>query len=235
MNQHAFSSVSLFEIDRVFLGELKGEEDGQKGRLPMQPYHLAITYSAQGDESPFTRVRIMIETLLSREGFAVTFGLITHSGSWMHSGRWADILVSGKKIGVIGEVNSDAAKSLGIDRRVAVCELNVSELTTRPHNGATFTSIPIFPDAKRDVAFVVDARTAYAEMESAVRDASSLLVSVELFDVFQGKGIEEGKKSMAVHLSLRSPERTLISQEADAEIEKIRHVLTKQFGATLRS
>ncbi|MFA4845041.1 MAG: phenylalanine--tRNA ligase subunit beta [Patescibacteria group bacterium] len=234
-NQHAFTSVSLFEIDRVFLGELKGDEDGQKGRLPIQPYHLAIAYSSQGDESPFAHVRGMVESVLVREGFVVTFEPVTHPGSWMHSWRSADILVAGKKIGVVAQVNAEASSDLGIDRCVAVAELNVSELISRPRDVAAFTSIPMFPDAKRDVAFVVDVHAPYADLESAVRAASPLLVHVELFDVFQGNGIEAGKKSMAVHLLLRSGERTLTSHEADQEIEKIRRVLTKQFGATMRS
>ncbi len=233
MNQHSFPNVSLFEIDRVFFGERKGDEDGQKGRLPLQPYHLAVAYSAHGDESPFVHVRTMMHDLLSQEGCAVEF-TPTPPASWMHPARCADILVSGKKIGVVAEVDAPAAKSLGMDR-VAVCELNVTELTQRARAGQTFTPIPLFPDAKRDVAFVVEARTAYGALEAAVRAASSLLVHVELFDVFQGKGIEEGKKSVAIHLSFRSAERTLTSQEVDREIEKIRHVLTKEFGATMRS
>lgn len=235
MNQHVFPSVSLFEIDRVFLGELKGDEDGQKGRLPFQPYHLSMVYSAVGDESPLTHVRSMVETALSREAFPVSFGSMTRPGTWMHSGRSGDILANGKKIGILTELNHEAAKALGIDRRVAVAELNVSELTLCPREEAIFTSIPSYPDAKRDVAFIVDTQTAYVDIERALRGASSLLTSVELFDVFQGLGIEAGKKSMAVHLSLRSGEKTLTSQEADSEIEKIRRVLSKDLGAIMRS
>jgi phenylalanyl-tRNA synthetase beta chain len=223
-NQHASPVVSLFEIDRVFFGT--GEND--------QPYHLAIAYSAHGDESPFTRGRQLAETVLKDAGLVVSFGPITNQGAWMHPGRCADILIDGKKHGIIAEALPESTKAVGLDRRVAVAEMNLSVLAFLPRGLAAFTSIPQFPDAKRDLAFVVDNATAYGDIERAIKSASPLLVSLELFDVYRGKNVGEGKKSMAVHLTLRAADKTLSSEEADKEVAKIVKVLEKQFGATMR-
>jgi phenylalanyl-tRNA synthetase beta chain len=82
---------------------------------------------------------------------------------------------------------------------------------------------------------VINNRIAYGDVKSKIRHASSLIESIELFDVYHGKGIEEGKKSLAVHLCLRSPDRTLSTQEADEAIQKISRVLEKKFNAIIRS
>jgi len=235
VNQHAFSTVSLFEIDRVYLGDKKGDEDGQGGKLPAQPYHLAAAYSAQGDEAPFAAARAMAVDLLSAEGFAVSFEPVASAESWMHPGRSADMLVGGTRVGVVAEVSPEAASALGIDRRVSVLELDLSDLASRPRGLAAFAPIPQFPDAKRDLAFVVDDSVAYADIERTLRDASPLLVSVELFDVYRGKGVEEGKKSIAVHLVLRALDRTLASAEAETEVAKLVKVIETKFGGIIRS
>ncbi|OGL98664.1 phenylalanine--tRNA ligase subunit beta [Candidatus Uhrbacteria bacterium RIFOXYB2_FULL_57_15] len=234
-NHRAFESVSLFEIDRVFLGDAKGDEDGQGGTLPAQPYHAAIAYSIAGDERPFVALRGMVEAILFREGFGVSFGPATHPAHCMHSGRSADILVDGKKCGMLAELTPEASMALGIDRRVAVAELNVSDLASRPRATASFAPIPQFPDAKRDLAFVVSDRVAYADIESAIRGASPLLASVELFDVYRGKGVEEGKKSIAVHITLRSTGKTLSSDEVEAALVDARSILFKRLGAVPRA
>jgi phenylalanyl-tRNA synthetase beta chain len=152
----------------------------------------------------------------------------------MHPGRCADILIDGKKHGIIAEALPESTKAVGLDRRVAVAEMNLSVLAFLPRGLAAFTSIPQFPDAKRDLAFVVDNATAYGDIERAIKSASPLLVSLELFDVYRGKNVGEGKKSMAVHLTLRAADKTLSSEEADKEVAKIVKVLEKQFGATMR-
>ena len=98
----------------------------------------------------------------------------------------------------------------------------------------SFVQIPDFPSVKRDLAFVLDAHIEYRKIEEAITGAHELLEAVEVFDVYQGKGIEEGKKSMALHLSFRAPDRTLSSKEIDEVLSTIRDVLEKEFSVTIR-
>ena len=78
-------------------------------------------------------------------------------------------------------------------------------------------------------------RTPAAALEQAVRKTSVLLVEYDLFDLYRGKGIEEGHKSMAVHMAFRSAQKTLQAEEVDEQMRKIRQVLEKEFGATIRA
>ncbi|TAL50817.1 phenylalanine--tRNA ligase subunit beta [Patescibacteria group bacterium] len=235
INHRSFPVVSVFEIARVFMGNRKGDEDGQGGTLPAQPYHLGIAYSAQGDASPIVELRQQVETTLLSAGFDVSFHEMEKPGMWMHPSRATEILVNGKKYGMLAEVRSDVAQTLGIDRRVAIAEMNVTMLAALERASTIFTPIPLYPDAKRDIAFTVGERTTAFALESAIRKASTLLVEYVLFDVYRGKGVEEGRKSMAVHMAFRSLEKTLEAHEVEEEMGKIRLVLEEEFGATIRS
>lgn len=235
LNHRSFPIVNVFEIARVFFGAQKGDEDGQKGILPAQPYHLATAYSAQGDDSPIIELRRIIETTLTLAGFQVSFREMKEPALWMHPARAAEVLVDGKKYGILAEATPEASEKFGIDRRVAIAEMDLSMLATLERKEAAFSPIPPFPDAKRDLAFTVAERTPAAGLEQAMRKVSKLLVQYDLFDLYRGKGVEEGHKSIAVHLTFRSLEKTLESKEVDEEIAKIRRVLEKEFGATMRS
>ncbi|HLD20665.1 MAG TPA: phenylalanine--tRNA ligase subunit beta [Patescibacteria group bacterium] len=235
LNHRTFPVVSVFEIARVFFRATKGDEDGQGGTLPAQPYHFGVAYSAQGDEAPILELRRQIETALATAGFDVSFREMTELGAWMHPSRAAEVLVNGKKYGVLAEASPDTTDRLGIDRRVAIAEMNLTMLAALEQTPNVFSPIPQYPDAKRDIAFTVAERTVAHALEQAVRKVSKLLQTYELFDVYRGKGVEEGQKSMAVHMTFRSLEKTLEAHEVDEEMRKIRQVLEKEFGATIRA
>ena len=235
INHRSFAVVNVFEISRVFLGSSKGDEDGQGGFLPLQPYHLGLAYSAQGDESPFLELRRTVEATLIQAGFKVAFQEMEKTVGWMHPARAAEIVIGGKKYGILAEVAPEVGARLGIDRRVAIAEINLSVLAQIHAEKPRFVPLPLFPDAKRDLAFTVADRTPAATIERAVRMSSSVLVEYDLFDVYTGKGVDAGQKSMAVHLTFRSSDKTLEATEVDVEIEKISRMLKKEFGATMRS
>ncbi|NBS41723.1 phenylalanine--tRNA ligase subunit beta, partial [bacterium] len=138
-------------------------------------------------------------------------------------------------VGFVGEIAPAVGDAFGLDHRAAAFELNLDVVAALPATVASYHPVPTQPDAKRDLAFVVADRAAFADVERSLRGASSLIVDVELFDVYRGKGVEEGKKSLAVHLTLRAADRTLTSEEADAEVAKCVAVLGKEFGATMRA
>lgn len=235
LNHRMVPVVSVFEIARVFLRGAKGDEDGHGGTLPAQPYYLAMAYSAQDNDAPLVELRRQVETTLAQAGFQVSFREMKEPALWMHPARAAEILVDGEKRGILAEATPEVAQKLGIDRRVAIAEMNLSMLVELERLPKTFTPIPAFPDAKRDLAFTVAERTPATALESVVRVASKLLVQYDLFDLYRGRGVEDGQKSMAVHLTFRSLEKTLESKEVDEEIDKIRRVLEKEFGAKIRS
>ncbi len=233
-NQHQESSLRIFEVARVFHGEAKGEENGAKGFLPAQPYRLAIAVSNQGDEKPFVSMRQIVMSLLSDLGYAADFK--TYDGeSWSHAGRSAHVVVAGKTVGYVCEASPNAAMTMGIDRRVAVAEIELENLLAITPSPISYTPPSVFPEVKRDLALVVADRTEYDTIESALKKSSPLLKSIELFDVYRGKGVEEGKKSIALHLVFRADDKTLEAATVDAELGKLTGVLTSQFEAMMRS
>ena len=95
--------------------------------------------------------------------------------------------------------------------------------------------LPKFPASTRDIAVLVDDAVPAASMQAAVEKAAGkLLESVKLFDVYKGKGIPEGKKSVAYSLSLRAPDRTLTDEECDKAMRAAISALETEFGAQLR-
>ena len=98
-----------------------------------------------------------------------------------------------------------------------------------------YVPLPKFPSVTRDIALVCDESVTVAALESAIRrGARGLLKEVALFDIYRGKGIPEGKKSVAFNLVLRSDERSLTAEEADADIKAILDMLAQECHAVLR-
>ena len=98
-----------------------------------------------------------------------------------------------------------------------------------------YSPIPEFPRVKRDLAFVVERHAEHAAIVEKMRNADPMLKRVELFDVFEGGNLGEGKKSMAYHLEFGVDDRTLKAEEIDRVMDLVRARLTSEFGAEARS
>ena len=138
-----------------------------------------------------------------------------------------------------GSVASEALKAaLGMSGRQALgaVSIDIDALAKAPLTVKRYTPLPIYPAIQRDVAIVVDEGVPYADMEKTLRSsAGAFLISLELFDVFRGKGIPDGKRSLALRLTFRAPDKTLRSEEAAEEMTKIVRTLEKSFGAVIRN
>ncbi|PJE77202.1 phenylalanine--tRNA ligase subunit beta [Candidatus Uhrbacteria bacterium CG10_big_fil_rev_8_21_14_0_10_48_16] len=235
-NQRLFDSVRLFQSERVFRKEENGEEMGEgSDLLPLQPRLITGVYSGKGNDQPFWEAKKMLDQIMKKLGFAYVLAPSEQPESWQHPVRQARVLVDGVVVGTIAEVDPQKAEALGLDHRVSVFELNLNAFADLPEPLVQYEPVMVHPASERDLAFVVDERVAYGAIEEKVQGHSPFLKQIELFDVYRGKGVEEGKKSLAVHFIFRSADRTLESKEVDAEIQKIRQVLETEFGATIRT
>lgn len=127
------------------------------------------------------------------------------------------------------------AANYGIDGEVYCAELNFTALlrSLAPEN--LYTPLPRFPSVERDIAVVCDEALTVAEVEACIESAGGkLLKAVSLFDVYRGKGIPEGKKSLAFSLTLRADDRTLTDGDSEAVMNKILEQLESTLGAVLR-
>lgn len=116
-----------------------------------------------------------------------------------------------------------------------VAELNLDQLIARRNAGRSFKPLPQFPSSRRDVAMLVTEATTHEAVLQTVKQAKAAnLESVELFDVFRGKNVPDGHKSLAYAFTYRSPERTLTDNEVNAAHEKVVAALQTQLKAELR-
>ncbi len=142
--------------------------------------------------------------------------------------------INGTRAGFLGRVRNEVCKRFGVEQSVFVAELNLALLqaTKEKH----YKPLPRFPKARRDVAFIVDAGVTGESIEQAIREVRSPLVQeVELFDVYRGPNLPQGKQSLAYTLVLMAEDRTLTDEEIDAEVARVVERVRKQFGAELRT
>lgn len=152
-----------------------------------------------------------------------------------HPGRCANILIDGKPAGVFGTVHPTVAARYGLSGEVLAAELPLDTLFAAIAPVKLYHPLPKFPASTRDIAVLVDDAVPAASMQTAIEKAAGhILENVKLFDVYKGKGIPEGKKSVAYSLSMRAPDRTLTDDECDKAMKNALAALEKDFGAVLR-
>ena len=151
----------------------------------------------------------------------------------LHPGQSAAIMLDGKEIGFIGTVHPSIVQKLGIKGKPVVFELLASAISERPVPAAK--EISKFPANNRDIAVVVDETVAAGEVLETCRKAGGeKLVGVNLFDVYQGTNLAEGKKSLAISLTIQDTEKTLEEDEINAVMQAVLAALAKRFNAVLR-
>ncbi|MFK7993661.1 MAG: phenylalanine--tRNA ligase subunit beta [Granulosicoccus sp.] len=196
------------------------------GRLAAENWN---TDSAAVD---FFAVKSDIENLFTlANGLPVTF--VKSDLPMLHPGQQAGILVDGERIGYIGALNPGVLRELDLDVAAVVFEFSIDALCLARVPKAS--QLSRFPQVRRDLSLLVDESVTYQQMLDVVRKTvSSMLVDVRIFDVYQGDGIEKGKKSMALGLILQDFSRTLQDKDADDVVAKVKQELSKSLGAELR-
>ncbi|OQA84493.1 MAG: Phenylalanine--tRNA ligase beta subunit [Bacteroidetes bacterium ADurb.Bin234] len=136
----------------------------------------------------------------------------------------------------IGEVNKKTLKHFGIKQKVYYAEINCDKLIAiNERKKVLFKELNKFPEVERDLALLLDKHITYQEVEkTAFKTEKKLLKSVNLFDVYEGKNLDEGKKSYAVRFILSHPDKTLTNDEINQVMDKLIKAYQKELGASLR-
>ncbi|MBB71363.1 MAG: phenylalanine--tRNA ligase subunit beta [Legionellales bacterium] len=181
----------------------------------------------------FYDVKGDVEALFSlgHESATVEFSAGEHPA--LHPGQTAKIFRDNKEIGLIGRLHPQIAQQWGINGAVFLFELSFQGL--RHAELPNFATLSKYPAISRDIAVVVDESThAAAVMENINNSAGELLTNLQLFDVYQGEGIDPGHKSLALGLTWQADSRTLVDDEVNQLMEKVINSLKNNFGAVLR-
>lgn len=225
--------VRVFESGRRFL-------PGAKGLVEQPVIAGAVTGHAAEEQwaipkrgADFYDVKADIEALLALTGQPDRFRFIPGSHSALHPGQTAAIHLGEEQVGWLGALHPGLQAQLELDP-VVLFELALPALTQR--RVPAFTEISRFPAIRRDLAVVVSEATAAQQVADTIRRvAGNLLVNLQLFDVYRGEGIDSGRKSLALGLTLQDSSRTLREAEVDALMTQVISTLTTEVGAKLRN
>ena len=220
-------SARLYEVGRIYLS---GGDDG----LAVEKKLLSM--GAYGEDMDFFTLKGAVEAILKDlRAEDISFVKPSQSNPSYHPGRCADVYVGDCRIGVLGQVHPLVAQNYGVDAEFYCAELSLEALAQAKGADPVYVPLPKFPSVTRDIAVVCDEAVTVGALENAIRKgAKGLLKEVTLFDIYRGKGVADGKKSVAFNLVLRSDDRSLTSEEADADVKSILETLEKELGAVLR-
>ncbi|MFB5282282.1 phenylalanine--tRNA ligase subunit beta [Peribacillus sp. Hz7] len=235
-NARQMDSVALYEIGSVFL-----KQDGEQ--LPEEREHVAAAITGlweshlwQGEKKPvdFFVAKGILEALFDTLGVASQIEYRQAEMKNLHPGRTAEVLLNGEVIGFIGQVHPTVQKELDI-KETYVFELSFKALAEAEVAPIAYETIPRFPSITRDIALVVDSTTKAGDIQSIIVEAGgALLKEVQVFDLYEGDKMEEGKKSIAYSLKYFDPERTLTDEDITKAHDKVLAAVKDQAGAELR-
>lgn len=227
------SRVRLFETGQRFLpindelvqenvlaGLLSGARDPE-------------SWTGKSSSVDFFDIKRDIEAVLNLGGAGDQYRFVSDKHVALHPGQTARIERAGEVVGYVGALHPSLVKKLDLSGPVYLFELSLESLLQG--RVARFSELSKFPESRRDLALIVDEAAAYETVRHiAVENAGEYLKQVTLFDVYQGQGIEVGRKSLALGLTWQHPSRTLNEEEINSAVQSVVSALKTGAGATLR-
>ena len=216
----------LFEIGKVYIPN----ED--ETVVPTENNILTIGMYGNCD---YLDLKGVVENALEKLGLSkVKFARESENPSY-HPGKTAALMIGNKKVGILGEVHPDVSENYGVDVNCYLAELNLDLLFEYAKTDKKYKALPKFPAVTRDIALLVNDEVLVQEIEETIRRAGGNLVEkVELFDIYKGAQIPEGKKSIAYAIAYRDEKKTLTDNDVNKVHDKILRSLEHKIGATLR-
>ena len=219
-------AVSLYEIGNEYI-PVEGE------LLPDEVPNLVL--GMYGDDKDFFTLKGVVENLLDTLAIREYDVDAKSDDPTFHPGRCAVLSEDGEEFGIIGEVHPLVCANYGINTRVYVGKLKLRKLFAMMDTQRSYVPMPKFPASTRDLALLCDDALPVMTMEKAIKAAAGkILEKIELFDVYKGSQIAQGKKSVAFNISMRASDRTLTDEEVNGAMSKILKAL-EELGAQIRS
>ncbi|MGE8436754.1 MAG: phenylalanine--tRNA ligase subunit beta [Pseudomonas palmensis] len=225
--------VRLFESGQRFVGQL--------GDLKQQPMLAGVVCGSRlpegwangRDTIDFFDVKADVEAVLGFSGSLDDFTFVPGKHPALHPGQTARIERDGVEVGYLGALHPELVKTLGLDRTVYVFELVLADVVEG--RLPKFHELSRFPEVRRDLALIAGRDVAASAVLDVIREnAGEWLTDLRLFDVYQGKGIDPDRKSLAVGLTWQHPSRTLNDDEVNATTQNILTSLEQRLNTTLR-
>ncbi|MDU7885606.1 MAG: phenylalanine--tRNA ligase subunit beta [Clostridium perfringens] len=218
--------VRLFEIGKTYI------PNSDENELPTERNILTIGIYGQCD---YFDLKGIVENLLDSLGLkSASFKRMSENPSY-HPGKTAELILGRTSLGILGEIHPDVNENYGVDVPCYVAELDLDAMYNFSKTEKVYKPLPKYPAITRDIALLVDDAVLVQEIEDAIRKAGGQVVEkVELFDVYKGAQIPEGKKSIAYAIAYRDPSKTLKDKDINKVHDKILRALEYKLGAQLR-
>ena len=219
---HYNKDISIFELGKAFYK--KGEEYGEENHVAVLmtgDYYLGIKKT----QVDFYIIKGIAEELLDYLGYGGRYSFVVREDipEELHPGQSAMISVNNDVVGLIGRVHPELSKEA-----VYVMEINLDKLLAKKTGKMKYKEISKYPTVKKDLSIVVDKDVESSQIAMQIKKAAgSLLLNSEVFDLYTGKGIDEGKKSLAYSLTFGANDRTLTDEEINSILDKIIDKLSK--------
>ena len=218
-------SARLYELGRTYFQRPDGLADEPK----------VLSLGAYGEGCDFFTLKGAVETVLDGLRIPAARYVADRENPSYHPGRCAKVYVGDQCLGTLGQIHPHVAANYGVDCELYAAELDFSSMLRVMGPEPVYQPLPRFPAVSRDIAVVCDKNIPVGDLEDCIRrGAKGLLKAVELFDIYTGIGVPEGKKSVAFRLTLRADDRSLTAEEADADVKSILAALETELDARLR-
>lgn len=226
--------VRLFETGLRFVPEGNGLSQVPTLALVATGQRFAESWAIAADAADFYDLKGDLESVLNLSRAADDFAFAAGTRDALHPGQTAVITRASEEVGYIGAVHPSVQANLGLNAPLYMCEINLAAVIDS--HLPTFSELSKFPEVRRDLAVVVDKTVAAADLMADVRaKAGTYLTDLRLFDVYEGKGIDPKRKSLALGLTFRDQSRTLSDDEVNLTVDQVVDLLEKNYNAELRN
>lgn len=230
-NQNNFENIKIFELARTYL------KNNSKNSLPLEEKHVCgalvgVTKDSPKNGNEFYQVKGILTNIFRKFD---KVSLERSKESFLNLARSADIFVNDKKVGFLGEISQNTQKNFGINKTTVVFNINVEKLFAQGKKELEYSPFSRFPSVSRDLAFLVDKKTQVKQILAEISKIESPLIrEAKIADIYEGKELGEGKKSIALGFVYQSFEKTLEENEVSEIENKIIKNITQKLGGVLR-
>lgn len=229
------SRVRLFETGRRFIGTVEAlDELDQQQQIAglIAGSRDSEAWYHNSDKVDFYDLKAHVDALFDlNDGKQPSYE--RSKCEFLHPGRSADIFVDGEFVGMLGELHPQLSKSLGLNQPLYVFDIALSAVLDAKL--PEYKTISKFPEVRRDLALLVDRAVPVSELEKVISgSAGDAFKGVFVFDVYQGQGVDDTKKSVALGLTWQHPSHTLSDEEVNNSVEQTVAALSEQLGAVVR-
>lgn len=228
-------SSKLFEVASTFIKNADGELPKQETNLSfgMTGSYWSQSWNSKNEYDNFFQIKGIVEHLLSI--YDVDYSFDRSVRHFMHPGRSAEVIINGKSYGFFGELHPDTIEDIDFSESIYICELFLELLINDfADTNIKYNKFSKFPSVNKDISVLVKESASSGQMIADIASSSSLIENVELFDVYQGKGVDDGYVSLMFRVFYSDISKTLTDEETNKSLQNIIEMLAEKFDAKLR-